>query len=74
MTPADEARVIASLRPVLTKMRHGIRKRSTSICAQGKGWITDRRPKETIRHIVQKSVAYLRTTSWPGSSPSGSRA
>jgi ElaB/YqjD/DUF883 family membrane-anchored ribosome-binding protein len=64
VTPAEEARVIASLRHVLTKMRHEIRTRSTSIYAQGKGWITDRRPKETIRHTVQKSVAYLRTTPW----------
>jgi hypothetical protein len=64
MTPADETHFIASLRHAFTKMRHAISTGSTSIYAQGKGWITDRRPKETIRHIGQRSVAYLHATSW----------
>jgi hypothetical protein len=64
MTPDDEPHFIASLRHVFTKMRHGISPRSTSIYAQGKGWMIDWRPKEMIRHTGQRSVAYLRAIPW----------
>jgi hypothetical protein len=73
MTPDDETQFTALsmkaarlriLWSAVTKVRQWISAESASIPARAKAWVAAQQPRETIRRAGQKSVTYLRTTSW----------